>query len=369
MSLVKKTIDIINKYVNTILQICSKINICSNFLKDAYSNFSKSIICDDIIFDDDYKKLSNIILETQICTLINSMCLILLHTLKQNKSQANETETYINTIRSITQNQFMNETLYIDKQKNSICEDCNIIMQLNYLQGIEICTQCGYKNDIGHIDINDKSMNNFLSISNNINISKSKLDIKIYNNKNYKLVQQSSLNTIIKHNNSWLYQIFGIEIKEIPEEIKTKIKMYMKEDNLPDISLNCKIIRNYLKRMGKTIYNPHVTKIKKIITGIYPKPPTNEELEDMQNKIDLLNRIQAEELSYASSNIKKNKAHYFPHLLRIVIINVYYGDNKRIQSILECIHMQDKKTREINDEKIKKLCAKTNGEIKYIKWP
>jgi hypothetical protein len=166
----------------------------------------------------------------------------------------------------------------------------------------------------------------------------------------------------------WLYQIFGIESREIPNTILDLIKQYMNEESVPKCDLSCELIRRYLQRMKQTTYNTNITKIRKLITGIGPLPPTNSELEKIQSYIDLINIIQADNLILASSNIKIEKAHYFPHIFRLIIINIYLHDLARVKSILECIHIQGKKTCDNNDKKLKILCEKTNGRLIFYDY-
>lgn len=170
-----------------------------------------------------------------------------------------------------------------------------------------------------------------------------------------------------KHCRFWIERIQARESKEIPESVIDAVKgciRYNKIRNKEDIT--CKEIRKYLSQTRNSNYNEHIPLIRKLIIGVSPPQLTDQELQLITIYFDKIIRIY--------DGIKPNdkiNVPYHPYLIYKIIEHIltkksvkHVNSKKRINDILNCIHLQSRETLIENDKTWEHIC-KFIEEITY----
>lgn len=164
----------------------------------------------------------------------------------------------------------------------------------------------------------------------------------------------------------WLLNIQGIEPSEIPDNVISKLRRKMLDEDIIDVSkVTYTRVRQWLKDpdIDETKYNNHIPKIRYILTGIAPVKFTDVETSET---IKYLRPLMSEYNKVKSKKLKKRKnSLYQPYLILKVIEQVFDRSSKekerRFLSIVSNIHFQGKNTISRNDA----LLTKINIGIKF----
>jgi hypothetical protein len=156
----------------------------------------------------------------------------------------------------------------------------------------------------------------------------------------------------------WIDRIQGRENAEISDECIKAVSSCIARDNITKSVILCMQIREYLKETGFTVYNDHVTLIRKQITGYAPPNLTETELQLLYHIFNKVITI--------FDDIKPSKKYnspYYPYIVGKILYELLPRGMRR-RKILECIHMQSNTTLISNDLLMKIICDKV-PEIKY----
>lgn len=175
-----------------------------------------------------------------------------------------------------------------------------------------------------------------------------------------------------------LKQLQAKEDKNIPEEHVAKldalaIKEYTRRNRLRSMeSMPCRQVRKWLKMTGLTQYNHNAPLVRKLITSRHGKPviPPSMTPEEEQNiLIDCSVAMGCyEKIVNTPEYVKKyskpksgtrqrtqpNKVYYWFILFKI--ISHHLAGDRRLERILECIHLQSSDTVDKNDDVWRMIC-------------
>lgn len=157
----------------------------------------------------------------------------------------------------------------------------------------------------------------------------------------------------------WIERIQGKENADISKDCTDAVTTCIDRDHLSnsDIIL-CMQIREYLKETGFTVYNDHVTLIRKIITGYSPPYLTEDELKILYHIFNKVITI-FDDIKPA----KKYNSPYYPYIVGKILHHIL-PNGQRKRRILECIHMQSNTTLVANDILMKTICKRVS-DIEY----
>jgi len=183
----------------------------------------------------------------------------------------------------------------------------------------------------------------------------------------------------IKHNpnkycKNWLLQLQGKERVNISSENFNKIinlaQQWFNHDKGLENTLQCGtsnevsciIIRNFLKYLLLTKYNPHITWLRKQIEYAcdikgYSYELTNDERYKI---LEYFNEI-VTQFSYLISKHKIHNIIYYPYFIARILTLVIHDQN-RLNILLSNVHFQKKVTIVKNENIWKELCGKLNYE-------
>ncbi len=198
------------------------------------------------------------------------------------------------------------DSKYISKIKydQTICKcpDCNTEMTLFPSDGIQICENCGYQQNI------------FIE-SDKPSFKDPPMEVCYFSYRR------------INHYNEWLAQVQAKESTEIPNEVYDKILLEIKKERIPNLEkLDTKKIRQYLKRLKLNKYYDHAAHILYQINGVQPLNMTKE----LEEKLRLMfKEIQAPFMEVCPKSRKNflNYAyvlHKFVELLGLDEYKVYF---------------------------------------------
>ena len=140
------------------------------------------------------------------------------------------------------------------------CPDCKTEMTVHQHDGLIVCTSCGRSNDI----LLDTDKPNYKE--------------PIQASKNYTAYKRKN------HLNERINQFQAKETIDIPNEIYEEIKQEIKKLRLDNDSINHKIMRDILKKLGHNKYYEHITHIICFLTCKLPITITRE----AEHKIDMM---------------------------------------------------------------------------------
>ena len=142
--------------------------------------------------------------------------------------------------------------------KNEICESCQIEMEIKKLEGIIVCTQCGFSK-LHTITSNKPSYKE--SIPEN----------------NYFAYKR------INHFNEWLSQFQAKESTDIPQEVFNSLILEIKKSRIKNMAkVTPNKIREFLKKLGLNKYYEHTAYILNRLNGETPPTMTRETEEKLR---------------------------------------------------------------------------------------
>lgn len=179
-----------------------------------------------------------------------------------------------------------------------------------------------------------------------------------------------------KHCKDWLQQIQAKNIVTTKnlENDRIRIEELLKKKNIYVSSKNnvlfipCSKIREILKELKLSIYNNHIPYMRKLITGYIPEQLTLFEEEKIiyifemaEKSYEILNKKN-------STKGKKNpNTPYYPYFIYKILEIILEKNVKKLNSLLECIHIQSDETLFSHDNNWKSICDITpilNGKYK-----
>jgi hypothetical protein len=214
-----------------------------------------------------------------------------------------------------------------------ICEDCNVEMSPNEESGLLLCPECGAIRELeGQIEEEKDNIKNTSYVPS-------------------------------QHCKFWIKHIFGLEHTEIPEHVVDGIHRIIERNGLKSriTQIPTTQYRAFLKELGATKYNSNITKIRKIVSGVGPPPPSDARYDLICRYFDL-----ADEAFF--NNLPENKTNrsYYPHFLYKIIEIVYADASKKRTRILQCIHLQSHDTLVANDDIWRKVCDSVGEPLIFI---
>ena len=199
--------------------------------------------------------------------------------IKEINTNNNELDYFYNTIdilnnyyddSSLTSNKatLLNDYLKITNQTTNKlshktileCPECKTEMTVHQHDGLIVCTSCGRSNDI-LLDTDKPNYKEPIQIS-----------------KNYTAYKRKN------HLNERINQFQAKETIDIPNEIYEEIKNESKKLRLDNDSINHKVMRDILKKLGHNKYYEHITHIICFLTCKLPITISRE----AEHKIDMM---------------------------------------------------------------------------------
>jgi hypothetical protein len=168
-----------------------------------------------------------------------------------------------------------------------------------------------------------------------------------------------------KHCKDWLLQIQAknifstknIEIDKISIEKNLKSKKLLIETKHGFLFIPCYKFRETLKDLKLAIYNNHIPYMRKLITGYIPEQltPTEEEkiiyiFELCENAYNELNK------NIQTKNNKIPNTPYYPYFI-YKILEILLPAGPKLDSLLECIHLQADITLNNHDNIWRSICS------------
>jgi len=169
----------------------------------------------------------------------------------------------------------------------------------------------------------------------------------------------------IKHYDTWIQRIQGMENINIPEIYMNNIREIIKKNKTDITKLNCNHIRKYLKDLNMTQYNKHVVGILKILNPDIKIPLLeHKEYKDIteyfKKSMNIYNILYHNETIKNNSGGKKKRI-YYPYFI-FKIMEWYFKGNEKIK-LIHGIHLQAEKTVSEYDKKFKSICNYNKGEL------
>lgn len=185
-----------------------------------------------------------------------------------------------------------------------------------------------------------------------------------------------------RHCKKWLDQIQAKENKNFPPELIVALndrakKYYTRGGKLrPMTRMRCSQIRDWLKDIGQTDYNPHAPLLRKIITSengnavIPPQLSYDEEqkvLVKFTRAMDMYDELMEKKLTNVTNNRRPNKP-YYPYVL-FKILNMELKKGARLDGLIECIHLQSDSTLKNHDTIWKEICENMKDVKDFVYKP
>lgn len=185
-----------------------------------------------------------------------------------------------------------------------------------------------------------------------------------------------------RHCKKWLDQIQAKENKNFPPELIAALnerakKYYTRGGKLrPMTRMRCSQIRDWLKDIGQTDYNPHAPLLRKIITSengnavIPPQLSYDEEqrvLVKFARAMDMYDQLMEKKLTNVTNNRRPNKP-YYPYVL-FKILHMELKKGNRLDGLIECIHLQSDSTLKNHDTIWKEICDNMGDEKDFAYKP
>ncbi len=167
-----------------------------------------------------------------------------------------------------------------------------------------------------------------------------------------------------KHCKDWLLQIQAknifntknLELDKIKIENNLRKKKLLVETKNGFMFIPCIKIRETLKDLKLAIYNNHIPYIRKLITGYIPEQLTSREeekivyiFEECEKAYDIINK------KNQTKNNKNPNTPYYPYFI-YKILEILLPAGNRLNSLLECIHIQSDNTLFNHDNNWKQIC-------------
>ena len=179
------------------------------------------------------------------------------------------------------------------------------------------------------------------------------------NNEKNKTKYESS-----KHCKDWLMQIQAknilnnknLESDKIKIEDMLRKKKILVETKTGFMFIPCNKFRETLKDLKLAIYNNHIPYMRKLITGYIPEQLTPKEEEKIvyifelcENAYDEINK------KIQTKNNKNPNTPYYPYFI-YKILEIVLPPGRKLDSILECIHIQSDATLFNHDNNWRQIC-------------
>ena len=202
-------------------------------------------------------------------------------------------------------------------------------------------------------------------------------DNNIYIEESYKSKYSYSFYGRIRNHNpnkyceSWLLQLQGKETVNISSENFNKLLDLAKIWFSNNKELSCAVIRKWLKSLSLTIYNSHITWLRKEIESAcdiegYSYELTSNEvsdiLEQLNKIIDLYPKImqEAKILKLFKRGKVQNNLYYPYFIVRILTLVIH--DKNRLATLLSNIHFQSRTILTRNEHIWKEVCKQFQYE-------
>lgn len=160
-----------------------------------------------------------------------------------------------------------------------------------------------------------------------------------------------------RHCRYHLERILAIKNPNLPPGFVSKAQEWLTENNVNAKNMSCEDWRGCLKYIKKTKYNEHIPFIRQYFGGSSPGRLYHHEQQQLY--IDFDKAVQEfERIKNGENNLK-----YYPYfILKILQKNISRKeDRNRLQSIVDCIHLQRDNTVVNNDRIWKRICEGIPG--------
>jgi len=214
-----------------------------------------------------------------------------------------------------TDNNILDKDNYIKKIDINICKNCNIEKKIIQSEGILLCDQCGY-------------IDNILIDAEKPSYKEPPKEIVYFAYKR------------INHFNEWLAQFQAKESTDIPKEVFDKIILELKKERIENIAIitNQKL-RTILKKLKLNKYYEHIPHIINRLNGLPPRCMSNE----MEQKLrQMFKDIQIPWIKFCPEN-RKNFLSYSYVLHKFCELLEYdeFLDSFPLLKSREKLHQQD----------------------------
>lgn len=173
-----------------------------------------------------------------------------------------------------------------------------------------------------------------------------------------------------KHARVWIEALQGLDSKKIPDEIISYVKECARRERIIDMEMiTCSRIRGYLSKYqggSASKYNQHISKIRKLITGIEPPQLTENEMEMF---CDLFSEI----ITIYNTIKKKSNCPYYPYFIYKIIEYMFRDDEyeTRREKFFSYIHLQLEDTLAEHDKIWADICEQMpeiefKSTVRYI---
>lgn len=244
------------------------------------------------------------------------------------RTEQNKIKNILKTVYSI------NIITVIKKTKFELCDTCKIKMTVVPQESILKCEECGYIRVLHGTVFNDGQ----------------------FYQPDGQRAKHSTYN-YMRHSKIWLERIQAKENKTFPDKDIEKIEFTIKRDNLSNMEINCRRMREILKETHLTDYNDHAPLLVRKITG---KVPPQFSFNENNSITVMFKKIMEIYVKVADTPNRK----YYPYFI-FKICEYMFKNNPQKLKILNYIHLQGRKTVIENDLLFKKICNISNGLIEY----
>lgn len=167
-----------------------------------------------------------------------------------------------------------------------------------------------------------------------------------------------------RHCRYHLERILAIKNPNLPQRFINKAQNWLQENNVNSRNMTCEDWRSCLKAIKETKFNEHIPFIRQYFGGDSPGRLFHNEQQQLY--IDFDKAVQAfEQIKNGENNLK-----YYPYfIVKILQKNINKPkDRDRLQSIVDCIHLQRENTVVNNDRIWKRICDVVPGwQDAYVK--
>lgn len=170
-----------------------------------------------------------------------------------------------------------------------------------------------------------------------------------------------------RHCRYHLDRILAIKKPNIPDEVigpGGKIDVWLQANNIKYLKLvTCPQYRQCLKDIGETTYNEHIPYIRQVKSNVSPERLHYSEMRSLYNYFEQCVVVCKKLTTDEHSNLK-----YYPYFIYKIIENILSDpkDERRLRSIIQCIHFQTTSTL-VNNDKIWKIICDNIPDLVFKK--
>jgi hypothetical protein len=298
--------------LNSLLEMYSHYDLNTTELNNLYEEYNTESI--EYIFADDCEGLENLIMSKDLIKKTDMMFV----ELEKYSPELDCTEAYVS---------YKNSVICVSSSRIDDKCICGSTMVYKPEKSQRVC-HCGHVENIVAMEARDHS-------------TQSKV---------------SSYNKINRRRNYMLQCIFGIEVVEIPNDLLDYLRQCIKDDQIRNERVNCKLLRKYMERKYAD-YNANIVKILHLITGIKKYQPTSFEI----TRILHLHKLACDLYMqlYPGQSVKNPL--FFSKTIAIVFQN-----HKEKENILSNIHKPSESTRRNNEEIWDNIEKHADGQLSII---